>query len=54
MRSARGSTKGSVSSRRVTDEIKPEKMKLVSVSPFRAVVKVQPEDGDDSLDEEPE
>ena len=32
------------------DEIKPENMKLVSVSPFRAVIKV--EDDEDSLDEE--
>ena len=32
------------------DEIKPENMKLVSVSPFRAVIKV--EDDEDSVEEE--
>jgi hypothetical protein len=53
IRSSRPSSRGppeSQSSRRVT-EIDPEKMKLVSVSPFRAVVKVQ---DDDSVEEDEE
>jgi hypothetical protein len=41
IRSARGiNDAGSQSSRHVTDHLNQEKIKLVSVSPFRAVVKV--------------
>jgi hypothetical protein len=45
IRSARGGNNGSQSSRHVTEHLNQEKIKLVSVSPFRAVVKV--EDGSD-------
>jgi hypothetical protein len=59
IRSSRGAnpTGSGSSSRRVTDHINQEKIKLVSVSPFRAVVKVEDgsDEGHDSGDDfEPE
>ena len=48
-RSSRGSQYGAK-----PDEIRPETMRLVSVSPFRAVVRVENNDGenDDSFEDE--
>lgn len=47
IRSSRGNSRHTESStsRRV-DEINPDQMKLLSVSPFRAVIKVQDNDSD--------
>ena len=50
MRSSRGLSPTGSSSRKFDGEIKQENIKLVSVSPFRAVIRVQEDEGDQDDD----
>lgn len=54
MRSSRGLSPTGSASRKFDGEIKQENIKLVSVSPFRAVIRVQDDenDQDDDLDDD--
>jgi hypothetical protein len=57
MRSSRGLSPTGSASRKFDGEIRQENIKLVSVSPFRAVIRVQDDkdqddDQDDDLEEE--
>lgn len=51
MRSSKGLSPTGSASRKFDGEIKQENIKLVSVSPFRAVIRVQEDDNGDDHDE---
>jgi hypothetical protein len=52
MRSSRGLSPAGSASRKFDGEIKQENIKLVSVSPFRAVIRVQDDEGNEQEDED--
>ena len=52
MRSSRGLSPTGSAARKFDGEIKQENIKLVSVSPFRAVIRVHDEDGNDDQEED--
>jgi|LauGreDrversion4_2_1035121.scaffolds.fasta_scaffold115545_2 hypothetical protein len=54
MRSSRGLSPTGSASRKFDGAIKQENIKLVSVSPFRAVIRVQEDEGGDDHDENEE
>ena len=52
MRSSRGLSPTGSAARKFDGEIKQENIKLVSVSPFRAVIRVHDEDGGDDHEDD--